>query len=777
MSRVQANDQANDQAKQPVIVDGVTWSYHASGGFNDVYSAEVDGQKKALKIAKASTSPVGVFTAEDAAMDTPQRSVRLWNEINPDYPAQLIPKGWVVPFIDGYEPTVTQKCDAIIDLYQRTGRILLDAMVTGNLKKQSNGKIVYIDIGFALKLESEYEDQKSVVSLDCWKAKKKVYDKFFVQNQNGTRASIIKVVKALLVLQQYRPDVRDASRLKRDYLLVSQLTEAYDKGGFVFISCNDFPLNKVYFSGIPAMQAVLSCDYFSDNFKLKMWRLYQSRKASFSYYRDLIFLLTGKFGVAHKLAFKVIEHIPLLSVRGVADCFNGRDNLFKLSEFMFEEAVSENNDIRSAKAMVRELGILSLHPLKEAWCALKRNGLLGESVFYQICSHEHADKICVAISALARRKKMLTNLTFNQLLSHENLASYADAIIDLSNLNLLTNDNFDKVGRYQDLPALVPVLHTLYSTSLLTQSNFDAVIKDLQLGFVYIRFSESKKLTKEVGNMLYALSMKGLLTQSNIDTLYFYNPLPALLERMAMLLKANSLTQVSFDLIISNNSFASAVYNLASNLKLTKESCDALIALSAENLLTDQNLRFVFFRNGSSDKLIAKINGMPRNSMKQAQIYSLLLELNFDDYLSVIKASSDKDKVKASISSAIFCVLRNDILAPNEKVSWLCKLAIGVMNSCLKKESGVLGKGFFSKVGNTSSYQNAMKQVKDTLLSVLDEAALGSISQETFSLAKDVLAEHVGRGYHIMRTGSLSKEAFLKHDKYYEKEIEAARMF
>jgi hypothetical protein len=90
--------------------------------------------------------------------DLPERSVRLWNEINPDLEpeATLISTemgdGWACPFIKGVQASDHEMSVALIDIFNRTGRIVVDATAPENFIKTPSGKVVCIDIGMALQI-------------------------------------------------------------------------------------------------------------------------------------------------------------------------------------------------------------------------------------------------------------------------------------------------------------------------------------------------------------------------------------------------------------------------------------------------------------------------------------------------------------------------------------------------------------------------------------------------------------------------------------------------
>ena len=96
--------------------DKTIWTLYNSGQYNFIF---ISGDKKnVLKIQKKNQSQKSYI------YDLPERSVRLWNLLNPEYHAEVvhtsIGKGWVCPFINGELPTdseIIHSCLPLV-LYQ-----------------------------------------------------------------------------------------------------------------------------------------------------------------------------------------------------------------------------------------------------------------------------------------------------------------------------------------------------------------------------------------------------------------------------------------------------------------------------------------------------------------------------------------------------------------------------------------------------------------------------------------------------------------------------------
>lgn len=211
-----------------------TWNLLGKGSFNKAYLSD-DGQE-VLKIQKSN--------ALIAEADTPERSVRLWNLINPNVqpPARLetdaaLGAGWVCPYIEGVQASDEDMVSALIDIFNRTGRIVVDAPAPDNFIKRSDGLVVCIDVGLAVRLERCAEEQNSQflqtsqTSLTTWGIIKERFDTAFFKTWDTTYTQTINTIKALLFIKDARPDIYDASFLKNDPNLISQLAKAYDNTG------------------------------------------------------------------------------------------------------------------------------------------------------------------------------------------------------------------------------------------------------------------------------------------------------------------------------------------------------------------------------------------------------------------------------------------------------------------------------------------------------------------------------------------------------------------
>lgn len=213
--------------------DKKDWEYLGAGSYNTAYRSK--DRLEVLKIQKR----------RDDETDRPERSVRLWEQLNPIPPGPPPPPymcehdgklGWVCPFVVGRQSTDDEMSAALIDIYTRSGRIVVDATAPKNFvttpptEKYPDGQVVCVDIGMALALERREDEffAKSLTSLNAWGDLNEVYDGWLPQ-YSRTYPHTVDTVKALLFIKINRPDIMDVDFLKNDYALIARLSSAYTK--------------------------------------------------------------------------------------------------------------------------------------------------------------------------------------------------------------------------------------------------------------------------------------------------------------------------------------------------------------------------------------------------------------------------------------------------------------------------------------------------------------------------------------------------------------------
>jgi hypothetical protein len=139
------------------------WGFGVLGIGNYNFAFIDETRENVLKVQHTIKDKDGK-TDKDAKIDEPSRSIRLWNEINSELtPAAKIVThtlkgksyaglpvevdiGWTCPFIKGRESTQLEIKSSLIDIFNRTGRVILDAIARDNFKTTAEGKVICIDI-------------------------------------------------------------------------------------------------------------------------------------------------------------------------------------------------------------------------------------------------------------------------------------------------------------------------------------------------------------------------------------------------------------------------------------------------------------------------------------------------------------------------------------------------------------------------------------------------------------------------------------------------------
>jgi len=205
------------------------WKKIGEGNYNKVYKNTEE--TLVLKISK-----------NEAATDEPNRAVNTWNEVNPNLnpKAELYddPKhnhhGWTAPLIIGENSSDIEIAIELIEIFNRSGRIVVDAYVPGNFKTTAEGKVICIDIGMALKLNSS--EDISIVSRKTWHEDNawEEYQPYIGERQANKHRHTIDVIKALYFIQSYKNThedskefLKDVSFLLEDHLAIDLLANAH----------------------------------------------------------------------------------------------------------------------------------------------------------------------------------------------------------------------------------------------------------------------------------------------------------------------------------------------------------------------------------------------------------------------------------------------------------------------------------------------------------------------------------------------------------------------
>ena len=228
------------------IVDSIghilmRWRRLGAGSYNTSYRSE-DG------------TLVFKVSHDASPTDLPERSVRLWNLLNAHIqpPAKISRQkindkwvtGWICPYIEGRQATDQETRDELLNIFNRTGRIITDATAPNNFLRARNGQIICIDIGHALEMEKRetaalvgLTRKPSLTSLEAWSEH---YDhqsgRSWINNAQLAFPKAINAIKALLFIKNHRPDITNVSFLQKSSKTIQLLAQAYDSGAEPFLS-------------------------------------------------------------------------------------------------------------------------------------------------------------------------------------------------------------------------------------------------------------------------------------------------------------------------------------------------------------------------------------------------------------------------------------------------------------------------------------------------------------------------------------------------------------
>jgi hypothetical protein len=138
--------------------------------------------------------------SKNSILNSPERSARIWNEIHVHPASQAyveedsdIGQGWISPYIRGESANDQQIATALLQIYQTTGRIVVDAPSDNNFITQENAHTLCIDVGMALKLGRS----PSLNSLEAWETTQHKYPAYWNIHQ-PLMPETIATIKALL---------------------------------------------------------------------------------------------------------------------------------------------------------------------------------------------------------------------------------------------------------------------------------------------------------------------------------------------------------------------------------------------------------------------------------------------------------------------------------------------------------------------------------------------------------------------------------------------------
>ncbi|CDZ76087.1 hypothetical protein BN59_00351 [Legionella massiliensis] len=136
------------------------WTVLGSGSYNKVWRSDFS-EPMPLVLGESYPGPwvlkypIPSGDSVTNAMNSSERAVRVWNEIN----SQSLPKagyykkGWVAPYITNTRPATDNEIALkLIDIFCKQRRIVIDAAIKGNfLTRNDTGEVLLVDVDLALK--------------------------------------------------------------------------------------------------------------------------------------------------------------------------------------------------------------------------------------------------------------------------------------------------------------------------------------------------------------------------------------------------------------------------------------------------------------------------------------------------------------------------------------------------------------------------------------------------------------------------------------------------
>jgi hypothetical protein len=138
---------------------------------------------------------------DNQSVNSPERAERKWAMINQDIPVHVFwdeagdALGWMTPYLGCEIPNDDLINSAVIDIYQRTGNIIVDACITSNFIKYQ-GKAICIDMDLAIHRESLSSSTyfNSTIASS-------IFDNFFACSQVYGNFKTQSTIKTLLYLE------------------------------------------------------------------------------------------------------------------------------------------------------------------------------------------------------------------------------------------------------------------------------------------------------------------------------------------------------------------------------------------------------------------------------------------------------------------------------------------------------------------------------------------------------------------------------------------------
>ena len=439
------------------------------------------------------------------AMDKKERSVRLWNQICGVGEAEEYEDGWTAPYIDGTDASEMDIAHTLVDIYERTGRIVVDAAVRGNFKKSNQGDVVCVDVGCALKLESRIASDQSQVSLDFWDLMHEDYREYFDENF-AKSPFLINTIKALLVLQYYRPDVRSLKDVMACEVTVNKISGYYaNRNQFIDSDIEQkLSINFNYFQEISHLKILITREDICVDGKESLCRLYLKDELTPTQATLIELLMNNlKLNFEDSLFFSSIKRQIIID----------KTKKLIISRSIKREAIEVIIILEKSKIFPlsildpKNLEIIGSIDFKNSITACYNNGKLNRSTFEEIIS-------CYYNAAALKKSEIYSISRLNEMNRYNDCDFFTRIIREMSEKNSLSATRFEIILCLKKAGILVKNFSKLThnnwclfkmleldinkgrrvfnSSNVKTQDEFDSVFLDLRINLVASQVNQEK---------------------------------------------------------------------------------------------------------------------------------------------------------------------------------------------------------------------------------------------------------------------------------------------
>lgn len=152
------------------LLNTVEWKLIGSGIYNHAYVATTPFTIDNYTCHWVEKKPY----YDPTRLSNPQRALRKWRLINPQWPAYETPHGWLLPYLGPtsffsgtsakdfpYTPDA-RRAKKILEIYQKTKNLIYDGLIPSNMISYGHDNIeddILVDVDFALEVGSQISDE------------------------------------------------------------------------------------------------------------------------------------------------------------------------------------------------------------------------------------------------------------------------------------------------------------------------------------------------------------------------------------------------------------------------------------------------------------------------------------------------------------------------------------------------------------------------------------------------------------------------------------------